>query len=316
VSVVALPEEIQTEAQLATVAISGASGLVGSALASSLSKTPTSIINVTRNSTACPDDSVVWSPGGGITNPARLEGVDAFVPLAGENIATGRWTASKKSRIRNSRVEGTRVIASSLARLERKPKVLVCASAIGYYGDRGDICLSESSTAGAGFLSDVCRDWEAAALPAEDAGIRVVHLRIGVIISRNGGALPQMLTPFKLGVGGRIGSGRQFWSWVTLEDVVGAIHHVIDNETVRGAVNCVAPEPVTNNDFTKTLGAALGRPSVFPMPAFAARLALGQMANDLLLSSTRVFPRRLESSGYDFLQPNLAHALETEINAR
>lgn len=186
----------------------------------------------------------------------------------------------------------------------------------GYYGDRGDICLSESSTAGAGFLSDVCRDWEAAALPAEDAGIRVVHLRIGVIISRNGGALPQMLTPFKLGVGGRIGSGRQFWSWVTLEDVVGAIHHVIDNETVRGAVNCVAPEPVTNNDFTKTLGAALGRPSVFPMPAFAARLALGQMANDLLLSSTRVFPRRLESSGYDFLQPNLAHALETEINAR
>ena len=299
-----------------TIAISGATGLVGNALVESLSRSDDRILNVTRDTSRRSMDDIIWSPNSGIVNPARLEGTDAFVHLAGENIATGRWTDTKKSRIRNSRVEGTRVVASTLARMDRKPSVLVCASAIGFYGDRGSKILDESAGAGTGFLADVCRDWEASAQPAEDAGIRVVHLRIGVIISRDGGALPQMLTPFKLGVGGRIGNGRQYWSWVSIEDVAGAIHHVIDDDTIRGAVNCVVPEPVTNNDFTKALGSVLGHPTIFPRPCFAARLALGEMANDLLLSSTRVLPRRLESSGYTFRQPDLRRALETEIHAR
>lgn len=303
-------------ASMSTVAVSGATGLVGSALTASFADTATRILNVTRNTSPRSINDIVWSPNSGIVNPARLEGTNAFIHLAGENIATGRWTDSKKSRIRMSRVEGTKAVASTLARMDQKPSVLVCASAIGFYGDRGSKILDESAGAGTGFLADVCRGWEAATQPAEDAGIRVVHLRIGVIISQSGGALPEMLTPFKLGVGGRIGSGRQYWSWVSIEDVVGAIHHVIDNRTIQGPVNCVAPEPVTNNDFTKTLGSVLGRPTIFPMPGFAARLALGEMANDLLLASTRVIPGRLEASGYCFRQPDLRRALETEIHAR
>ena len=309
-------EEAQQVSQCEIIAISGASGLVGSALNARLSLRGTRVLNVSRNLSGKPTDHVIWSPGGGIIEPARLEGVDAFVHLAGENIATGRWTGTKRARIRNSRVEGTRVIASTLAKLERKPSVLVCASAIGYYGNRGDQVLDESSAPVTGFLAEVCRDWEEATRSAEDAGIRVVHLRIGVIISRGGGALPQMLTPFKLGVGGRIGNGRQFWSWVALEDVVGSIQHVIDHQNICGPVNSVSPQPMTNNDFTKTLGAVVGRPTVFPMPAFAARLVLGQMANDLLLSSARVVPRQLEASGYRFRQPDLAHTLEAEVSAR
>ena len=296
-----------------TIAISGKSGLVGSALARSLSLTGRRILNVTRDTTARSINDVVWSPNSGIVNPGRLEGTDAFVHLAGENIATGRWNDTKKRRIRNSRVIGTNVIASTLARLERKPPVLVCASAIGFYGDRGMKVLTESAGAGTGFLAEVCEDWEAATRPAEEAGIRVVHLRIGVIISRDGGALPQMLTPFKLGVGGRIGNGRQFWSWVSLPDVVGSIEHMICTDTIHGPVNCVSPEPVTNEEFTKTLGSALRRPTAFPVPAFAARLALGQMANDLLLSSARVVPEKLKSTGYQFRQPNLKHALQAEV---
>ncbi|MBM80575.1 MAG: TIGR01777 family protein [Planctomycetaceae bacterium] len=299
-----------------TIAISGKSGLVGSAFASSFVGSDHRVLNVTRDPAARSFDDIIWDPNSGIVNPARLEGTDAFVHLAGENIATGRWTEAKKSRIRNSRVDGTRAVASTLARMDRKPSVLVCASAIGFYGDRGSKILDEYADAGTGFLADVCRDWEAATQPAEDAGIRVVHLRIGVIISRNGGALPQMLTPFKLGVGGRIGSGQQFWSWVSIDDVVGAIHHAIDDDTLRGAINCVAPQPVTNSEFTRMLGSVLRRPTVFPVPGFAARLALGEMANDLLLASTRVLPRRLETSGYVFSQPDLRRALESEIHAR
>lgn len=296
-----------------TIAISGKSGLVGSALARSLSLAEKKILNVTRDTNARSINDVIWSPNSGIVNPGRLQGADAFVHLAGENIATGRWNDTKKRRIRNSRVDGTNVIASTLAKLERRPSVLVCASAIGFYGDRGMKVLTESAGAGTGFLAEVCEDWEAATRPAEEAGIRVVHLRIGVIISRDGGALPQMLTPFKLGVGGRIGNGRQYWSWVSLEDVVGSIEHVINTETIRGPVNCVSPEPVTNEEFTKTLGSVLRRPTVFPMPAFAARLALGEMANYLLLSSARVIPERLESTGYHFHHPNLKDALQTEV---
>ncbi|MHC4876189.1 MAG: TIGR01777 family oxidoreductase [Planctomycetota bacterium] len=313
------PPELSTqpfqEITRRTIAISGATGLVGTALIKSLAEANVGIQRVTRHA---PDDSrgeIVWRPNSGIANPDGLEGMDAFVHLAGENIATGRWNGTKKSRIRNSRVEGTRVVASTLARLKQKPSVLVCASAIGLYGDRGSEILDESAGAGSGFLADVCNDWEAASQPAVDAGIRVIHLRIGVVISRDGGALPQMLTPFKLGVGGRIGNGRQYWSWVSIEDVVGAIQHVIGDETICGPVNCVAPEPVTNRVFTQTLGSVLSRPTIFPMPGFAARLALGEMANDLLLASTRVRPEILERSGYRFRQPDLRRALEAEVCA-
>ncbi len=309
------PAAANSATSFCTIAISGKSGLVGSALAESFAGTDNRVVNVTRDVESHSLDDIVWSPISGIANPDGLEGMDAFVHLAGENIATGRWNETKKSRIRNSRVEGTRVVASTLARLKQKPAVLVCASAIGFYGDRGSAILDESAGAGSGFLADVCTDWEAATQPAVDAGIRVVHFRIGVIISRHGGALPQMLTPLKLGLGGRIGNGRQYWSWVSIEDVVGAIQHVIGDQTIFGPVNCVAPGPVTNRVFTKTLGSVLSRPTIFPIPGFAARLALGEMANDLLLASMRVRPGVLEKSGYRFRQPDLRRAFEAEVRA-
>ena len=308
------PATAESATSMRTIAISGKSGLVGSALAESFARSDDRVVNVTRDAESPSLDDIIWSPNSVIADPELLEGMDAFVHLAGENIATGRWNEAKKSRIRNSRVEGTHVVASTLARLDRKPSVLVSASAIGFYGDRGSEILDESAEAGSGFLADVCSGWEAATQSAVDAGIRVVHLRIGVIISRHGGALPQMLTPFKQGVGGRIGNGRQYWSWVSLEDVVGAIQHVISDESIHGPVNCVAPDPVTNSVFTRTLGSVLGRPTIFPMPGFATRLVLGEMANDLLLASMRVRPRNLERSGYRFRQPELRSALETEVH--
>ncbi|MFC1758878.1 TIGR01777 family oxidoreductase, partial [Planctomycetota bacterium] len=233
--------------------------------------------------------------------------------IAGESIASGRWTAAKMARIRDSRVTGTRKVAESLAALQHKPTVLVCASAIGYYGDRGDEQLHETAAGGNGFLADLCRDWEEATGPAVGAGIRVVNLRIGVVISRDGGALPQVLTPFKLGLGGRVGSGDQYWSWVSIADVVGAIQHSIDTPSLCGPVNCVSPNPVTNAEFTKTLGQVLNRPTVFPLPAFAARLVLGKMANDLLLASARVLPNRLIETNYKFHYSDLVDALRHEI---
>jgi len=295
-----------------TIAVSGATGLVGSAICRRLKASRARIYKVTRRQMGALND-IEWSPSTGIINPERLNDVDAFIHLAGENIATGRWTAAKKSRIRNSRLDGTRIIAETLASLDEKPSTLVCASAIGFYGDCGDRVLGESSESGAGFLAEVCRDWEAAAKPAMDAGIRVVNLRIGVVISRDGGALPQMLTPFRMGIGGRIGNGQQYWSWVSIDDVVGAIEHCVAHPEIHGPVNCVAPNSVTNLEFTKTLGKVLSRPTIFPLPGFAARLALGQMAEDLLLASTRVVPGRLMETGYTFLQPDLKQALQTEI---
>ncbi len=294
------------------IAVSGASGLVGSALAEKLRMTH-QVINVTRHSSS-PLTDVEWDAERGLVSPARLAGIDAFIHLAGENIATGRWTKRKKSRIRESRVAGTRRIAESLSRLESPPRVLICASAIGFYGDCADARLDESASAGHGFLAEVCQEWEAASEPAAEAGIRVVNLRIGVVISSDGGALPHMLTPFKLGVGGRIGTGKQFWSWVSIHDVVGAIDHCLVTPEMSGPVNCVSPGPVTNSEFTKTLGAVLSRPTILPMPAFAAKIALGQMAEDLLLASTQVLPRRLQETGYTFHYPELGPALQVEIN--
>jgi len=231
------------------------------------------------------------------------------VHLAGEPIAEGRWTQEKKRRILESRVKGTRLIAETLAKLNEKPRVLVSASAIGFYGDRGDEVLLEESASGEDFLSEVCREWEKATLAASQAGIRVVHLRIGIVLSAEGGALAKMLTPFKLGVGGRVGGGRQYMSWITLDDLVGVIRRALADESLRGPVNAVAPQAVTNEEFTKALGRVLGRPTFLPVPAFAARLAFGEMADALLLSSARVEPARLKEAGYEFSQTEVEGAL-------
>jgi uncharacterized protein (TIGR01777 family) len=237
-----------------------------------------------------------------------LEDFDAVVHLAGESIV-GRWTPEKKARILESRAKGTRLLCESLADLRSRPIVLVSASAIGYYGDRGDQVMDEESSAGSLFLSKVAKAWEAATDAARRNGIRVVNLRIGFVLGKAGGGLATMLLPFKLGVGGRVGSGRQYMSWIAIDDVVGAISHAILSDSLRGPVNAVAPNPVTNREFTKTLGRVLWRPTIFPLPAFAARLVMGEMADDLLLASTRVKPSRLLSSGYEFRFPQLEGAL-------
>ncbi len=235
--------------------------------------------------------------------------MDAVVHLAGENISAGRWTDARKARIRDSRVQGTRLLCESLVGLSQPPKVLVCASAVGYYGDRKDEVLTEESTPGAGFLAEVCREWEEAAESAAQASIRVVYLRTGIVLSPSGGALAKMLLPFKLGLGGRIGGGGQYMSWIALNDAIGAIHHAIVTEALRGPANLVAPSPVTNLEFTKTLGRVLSRPTIFPLPGFVARLVLGEMADGLLLASTRAEPARLLGTGYVFRHPELEGAL-------
>lgn len=244
-----------------------------------------------------------------------LSGHDAVVHLAGENIAGGRWTAERKARIRSSRVDLTERLATALAAVprERAPRALLCASAIGFYGDRGDETLTENSAPGQGFLPDTCRDWEAAAAPAAAAGVRVVHLRFGIVLSPLGGVLKRLLPPFRLGLGGPVGNGRQWFSWVALDDVVGAIQHALASPALAGAINVTAPEPVRNRDFGVQLGRVLGRPAFFPLPAFAIRAAFGEMGQELLLGSQRVLPLRLEESGYVFrfreLEPALHHLL-------
>ena len=254
-------------------------------------------------------DEAAWDPVRGLAEPSRLDGTDAVVHLAGANIAAGRWTPTRKAEIRQSRVEGTRSLCDALARLAHPPRVLVSASAVGYYGDRGAETLTEDSPGGTGFLADVCRAWEAATDPASQAGIRVVNLRFGMILTPAGGALAKMLLPFKLGAGGRIGGGEQFMSWIALDDAIGAIHHALGQESVRGPVNAVAPAPVSNTDFTCTLARVLRRPALFPLPAFAARLLFGEMADALLLGGARVVPARLQAAGYGFRFPELEGAL-------
>jgi uncharacterized protein (TIGR01777 family) len=286
------------------VLISGSTGLIGSALIPYLESKG---ITGTRLSRRGPD--IAWNPETGKLETSALEGFDAVVHLAGENIASGRWTAEQKQRIRDSRVKGTRLLAESLARLQDPPKSLICASAVGYYGNRGDEVLREDSLSGSGFLAETCREWEAAAGAAAAKGIRVVHLRFGVVLSARGGALAKMLMPFKLGVGGKIGSGHQYMSWVALDDAVSIIHHALITPTLQGPVNAVAPDAPTNATYTQTLGRVLARPTVLPMPAFAAKLAFGEMADELLLASQRVEPRALHKSGYAFRYPNLEGAL-------
>jgi uncharacterized protein (TIGR01777 family) len=296
------------------IVVTGSTGLVGQRLVQELEQAGATMIRAVRRPVQDSARELFWDPKGGEIDVGKLEGVDAVVHLAGENIAGHRWTATFKERIRESRVEGTRLLSEALSRLRAKPQAFVCASAIGYYGDRGDQALAESATPGADFLADVCEAWEAACQPARDAGVRVVNLRIGVVLSAEGGALKKMLTPFKLGAGGRIGDGRQYMSWIALDDVVGAIQFILANAAMAGPVNAVSPQPATNAEFTKTLGRVLHRPTIFPMPAFAARLAFGEMANALLLSSTRVVPQALTSAGYSYRWPQLEGALRHLLN--
>lgn len=291
------------------VLVTGASGLVGSALVPFLSQGDHSVTRLVRSKPKPRAAEAYWSPGAGVIDPDALQGLDAVVHLAGETISDQRWTLEKKARIRDSRVRGTRLLAETLAESPQPPKALVCASAIGYYGSRGDEILREDAAPGSGFLAEVCQEWEAAAEPARRRGMRVVHLRTGVVLSPAGGALARMLTPFKLGVGGKIGSGRQYMSWVSIDDLVAIIHFALGTDTLQGPVNAVAPEAVTNLQFTKTLGHVLLRPTLFPMPAFAARLAFGEMADELLLASARVEPARLQSAGYSFRHARLETAL-------
>jgi uncharacterized protein (TIGR01777 family) len=289
-----------------SILASGMSGPIGADLLPALAADGHRVRRLVRRA---PSDSgeVQWDPGQPLS-PEKVSGFDAVIHLAGETIV-GRWTAAKKARIRDSRVLGTRHLVDALRQSGAKPGVLITASAIGYYGNRGHEALNESSAPGNNFLAGVCREWEAAAHAAEAAGIRVVSLRIGMMLSPVGGALKQMLLPFRIGAGGRIGSGQQYWSWVSIRDVVGAIQHAISNPSLRGAVNAVSPQPVTNAEFTRTLASALHRPAIFPMPAFAVKTIFGQMGDELLLASTRVLPGKLQASGYRFRHPELGGAL-------
>lgn len=296
------------------ILLTGSSGLIGQALLAFLNSDVYQVVRLTRSNTRAVGSYIPWDPEAGVMNSGDLEGFDCVVHLAGESIV-GRWTRKKKARILNSRARGTRLLCESLGRLRRRPAALISASAIGYYGDCGDQVVDEESPPGSLFLSEVAQAWEEATQVAVRQGIRVVNLRIGFVLSTAGGGLAAMLTPFKLGIGGRIGSGRQYVSWVAMDDVTGAITHAIRSDALRRAVNVVAPNPATNHDFTKTLGRILRRPTFFPLPAFAARLALGEMADELLLASARVKPSRLLASGYQFRFPELegalCHALKT-----
>lgn len=295
------------------ILITGATGLIGRELTADLIRQGHEVFRLTRSQPKEPND-IPWNPTAGEISTARLEGLDAVVHLAGENIAGSRWTAAVKERLRTSRVQGTKLLCDALCKLQSPPKTLIGASAIGYYGDRGDEQLTEDAPVGRGFLAELCRDWEAAAEPARQKGIRVVHLRIGVVLTPKGGALAQMLTPFKLGLGGVVGSGKQYWSWVAIDDVIGAISHGLKHTEISGPMNAVAPNAVTNYDFTKALGRVLHRPTIFPLPAFAARIVLGEMADELLLSSARVVPQRLQQTGYQFRCPTLDGALAQVLN--
>jgi uncharacterized protein len=288
--------------------ISGSHGLVGKALLRSLEPKDHEVLRLVRHPPAN-DLEVEWSPDRYSIALARLEGFDAVIHLAGESIASGRWDEEKKRKIRESRAKGTKLLSDALANLAHPPKTLISASAIGYYGNRGEELLTETSPPGNEFLSDVCVEWENATAHATGKGIRVVNTRFGIILDDEGGALAKMLTPFRMGVGGKIGSGKQWMSWIALDDVVEAIEYVIGRETVKGPVNFVAPNPVRNAEFTRTLGRVLSRPTIFPIPAFGVRLVFGEMADALLLSSQRVDPRRLNEAGYQFRHSVLEAAL-------
>jgi uncharacterized protein len=287
--------------------VTGASGLIGSALVPALERRGHTVLRLTRGDATRPGE-FRWDPARGTLDPRALEGVEGVVHLAGADIAT-RWTAAAKARILSSRVLGTRLLATALAALERPPTVLVSVSAMGWYGDRGEEVLTEHSSSGEGFVAQVCRAWEAAAAPAATRGIRVVHPRLGLVLTPDGGALRPLLIPFRLGLGGALGRGRAWWSWITLPDVLAVLVRAIEDEALSGPVNTVAPHPVRNSEFAATLGRVLRRPAVLPVPPFLLRLALGRMADEMLLASIHVAPARLLALGHHFESPELEGAL-------
>ena len=297
------------------VAISGASGLIGSAIAEHLRGRGHAVLRLVRRPLdQTPEPHTVhWQPEDGGVDISRLEGADWVIHLAGESIA-GLWTAGKKRRIRRSRVEGTRTLCQALSRMSKPPATLLCASAVGYYGDRGDQVLTEDSPVGDGFLPVVCHEWETETAAAAEQGMRVVNLRFGIVLAREGGALQQMVRPFRFGLGGRIGNGAQYMSWITLADVARAVGFAGQTPTLRGPVNVTAPHPVTNAEFTKSLGRTLHRPTLLPIPAGPLRLLPGGMAQEMLLCSARVFPQRLQAAGFHFLHDELDDALASVLN--
>ncbi len=294
------------------IAITGSSGLIGSALSAWLSDNGHAVTRVVRSSSIRDPRHriVLWNPSSGVVDSTGLENHDAVVHLAGEDIAAGRWTQARKHVIRESRIHGTRLLCETLASLAQKPRVLITASGIGYYGNHDpNDRVDETGPRGAGFLADLVRDWEQAAAPAKAAGIRVVHTRFGIVLSPRGGALAKMLPPFKMGLGGKVGNGRQVMSWIALGDVPPVMFHVIARESLDGPINVVSPHPVTNSEFARILGMVLGRPAIVPLPAFMARVLFGEMADALLLGGAHVIPRRLEETGFRFAYPRLEQAL-------
>ena len=301
------------------VMLSGASGMLGSAIGNALLQRGTNLIRLVRREAHGPDE-VRWNPGsrrdgthGSAIEIARLEGIDAAVHLSGANVAARRWTAKYKREMTESRVTTTRVLAEMLAGLKNPPQVLVTASAVGFYGNRGDAILDEDSAAGNGYFPELCAAWEEGARPAVEAGIRVVHLRFGMVVGPDGGAMARLVPMFRLGLGGKLGSGRQWMSWVSEADAVSAVLFALEHSTLAGAVNAVSPQPVTNAEFTRELGRAVHRPAVMAAPAFALRLAFGEMADEALLASTRAVPKRLLENGFTFQQPRLTEAFDAAL---
>jgi len=294
------------------ILITGASGLIGTALQRSFDEIGHELLLASRKE-AKDSQHIQWDVEKGFSELERLEGIDAVVHLAGESVFGLSWSDAKKKAIRDSRVDGTRSVVEAISRLKARPNVLVAASAIGFYGDRGDEEMTESSAAGDTFLAEVSKEWESEARRAEDAGIRTVLLRTGIILSKDGGALGTMLLPFKLGIGGVVRSGKQWMSWISIDDHIRVINYAIEYENVRGAVNSVSPNPVTNGEFTKTLGEVLYRPTILPLPSFAVNMVFGEMGDALLLASTRVVPKRLEDAGFEFKYPELKTAIEHAV---
>lgn len=294
--------------------ITGASGLIGTELQKALKEKGWQLLLASRSEPK-DDRHIKWTVEEGFRDEdfEQLEGLDAVIHLAGENVAGLRWTDEKKKAIRDSRVLGTRTLIDAFTKLKNRPKTFLAGSAIGFYGNRGDDEMTEASPAGDGFLPEVCRNWEAESRRAEDLGIRTVLLRTGIVLSKDGGALGTMLLPFKMGVGGVVGSGKQWMSWISLEDQIRAMLFVLENETIRGAVNLTSPNPVTNEQFTKTLGEVLYRPTFLPLPEFAVGMIFGEMGDALLLDSTKVQPKRLEDAGFEFKFPELKPALEAAV---
>ena len=291
------------------ILVTGASGMVGSALVPILAARGHRVVRMVRGRPAQGAQEIYWNPDAGDIDAPSLLGFDAVVHLAGENIGAGRWTGARKRRILDSRVKGTRLLAATLSGLERPPKVMISSSAVGYYGDRGAEILREDSSPGSGFLADVCRQWEEAASKAGEGNIRLVLVRTGMVISAGGGALARMLPAFRLGFGGRLGSGKQYISWITLEDLLEVFLFALSQPALSGAVNAVAPTPVTNTEFTRTLGRLLSRPTLIPVPSLVIRLMFGEMGEQVLLASTRVDPARLTQARFQFRFPELEGAL-------